>query len=110
MIRTETSSAVAAWPIANICVNVRQYSWAGPGMESPLILPPRTDKKAVSLSGSKKWLVLGSLILIATIAGFLILRTYPQARIWRVGYFPFPPYMLEKPGGGPDGFVIQLVE
>src|SRR5260221_10756865 len=79
-------------------------------MESPLILPPRTDKKAVSLSGSKKWLVLGSLILIATIAGFLILRTYPQARLWRVGYFPFPPYMLEKPGGGPDGFVIQLVE
>ncbi len=66
--------------------------------------------KLVRVSASKKWIVLGSLALTATIAGFLILRTSHQPRIWRAGYFPFPPYMLQKPGGGPDGFVIQLVE
>ena len=66
--------------------------------------------KVVRVSGSKKWLVLGSLALIATITCFLLLRTSRPQRIWRAGYFPFPPYMLEKPDGGPDGFVIQLVE
>ncbi len=66
--------------------------------------------KVVRVSGSKKWLVLGSLALTATIAGLVILRTPSQPRIWRAGYFPFPPYMLQKADGGPDGFVIQLVE
>src|SRR5260370_4430135 len=66
--------------------------------------------KLVRVSASKKWIVLGWLAFTATIAGFLILRTSHQPRIWRAGYFPFPLYMLQKPGGGPDGFVIQLVE
>jgi signal transduction histidine kinase/CheY-like chemotaxis protein len=79
-------------------------------MELSLISLLRTDMNGVSLSGSKKWFMAGSLVLTAAIASFLILRTSSQTRIWRVGYFPFPPYMLQKPGGGPDGFVIQLVE
>jgi signal transduction histidine kinase/CheY-like chemotaxis protein len=66
--------------------------------------------KRVGLSWSKKWFVLGSLVLTASIVSFLIVRTSLQPHIWRVGYFPFPPYMLQKPDGGPDGFVIQLVE
>src|SRR4029077_18666971 len=53
---------------------------------------------------------MGLLVLAASIAGFLTLRTSQQSKIWRPGYFPFPPYMLQKPDGSPDGFVIQLVE
>ncbi len=64
----------------------------------------------MGISWSKRWIVLGSLVLTGAIASFLILRTSRQPHIWRVGYFPFPPYMLQKPDGSPDGFVIQLVE
>ena len=64
----------------------------------------------MGISWSKRWIVLGSLVLAGAIASFLILRTSRQPHIWRVGYFPFPPYMLQKPDGSPDGFVIQLVE
>ena len=64
----------------------------------------------MGLSWSKKSLVAGSLVLTAIVAGFLILRASREAHVWRVGYFPFPPYMLQKSDGGPDGFVIQLVE
>jgi hypothetical protein len=66
--------------------------------------------KGVRLSWSKKWPALGLLALTAIVAGVLILRTSRQPHVWRVGYFPFPPYMLQKPDGGPDGFVIQVVE
>jgi signal transduction histidine kinase/ActR/RegA family two-component response regulator len=59
---------------------------------------------------AKRWFVPGLLILIVAVAGFLVLHSTGPAPIWRLGYFPFPPYMLQKADGGPDGFVIQLVE
>jgi signal transduction histidine kinase/CheY-like chemotaxis protein len=59
---------------------------------------------------AKRWFVPGLVILIVAVAGFLILHTTGPAPVWRVGYFPFPPYMMQKADGGPDGFVIQLVE